>query len=400
MTKQNEKDAKRVPELRFKGFTDDWEQRKLGDVTDIKTGSRNHQDSVENGKYPFFVRSEKIERLDEYDFDTTAILIPGDGRIGEIFHYYDGKFALHQRVYKVDNFNGIDALFLLSLFRYSFRRHALRLNAQGTVPSLRLPMFTKWEILLPKLEEQEKIGQLFQSLDKTITLHEEKQRQLEQLKKALLQKMFADETGYPALRFKGFTAKWEQRKLGEIASMHARIGWQGLKTSEFLETGDYYLITGTDFENGHVNLGKAHYIDKSRYDMDQKLKLKNGDILITKDGTIGKVAYLENLDKPGTLNAGVFIVRPIKKSVYKQYLFQYLAAPFLLKYAKSHSTGGTIQHLNQGIIKNFPVALPSTEEQLVISKFLKYISKTITLHDKKIQYLKQLKRGLLQKMFV
>ncbi|KRL28677.1 type-i specificity determinant subunit [Limosilactobacillus frumenti DSM 13145] len=130
-----DKDSKR-PILRFNGFTDDWEERKLGDVTDIKTGSRNHQDSVENGKYPFFVRSEKIERLDEYDFDTTAILIPGDGRIGEIFHYYDGKFALHQRVYKVDNFNGIDVLFLLSLFRYSFRRHALRLNAQGTVPSL------------------------------------------------------------------------------------------------------------------------------------------------------------------------------------------------------------------------------------------------------------------------
>ena len=181
--------------------------------------------------------------------------------------------------------------------------------------------------------------------------------------------------------------------------MHARIGWQGLKTSEFLETGDYYLITGTDFENGYVNLGKAHYIDKSRYDMDQKLKLKNGDILITKDGTIGKVAYLENLDKPGTLNAGVFIVRPIKKSVYKQYLFQYLAAPFLLKYAKSHSTGGTIQHLNQGIIKNFPVALPSTEEQLVISKFLKSISKTITLHEEKQRQLEQLKKALLQKMF-
>lgn len=106
-----EKNSKQ-PVLRFKGFHDDWEQRKLGDVTDIKTGSRNHQDSVENGKYPFFVRSEKIERLDEYDFDTTAILIPGDGRIGEIFHYYDGKFALHQRVYKVDNFNGIDVLFL------------------------------------------------------------------------------------------------------------------------------------------------------------------------------------------------------------------------------------------------------------------------------------------------
>ena len=98
-----------------------WEHCKLGDVADITTGSRNHQDSVTDGKYPFFVRSDKVERLNEYDFDTKAILVPGDGRIGEIFHYYSGKFALHQRVYKVDNFNGINALFLLGQFKYSFK---------------------------------------------------------------------------------------------------------------------------------------------------------------------------------------------------------------------------------------------------------------------------------------
>lgn len=108
-----DKDSKQ-PVLRFKGFHDDWEQRRLGEVAEIKTGSRNHQDSVDNGKYPFFIRSEKVERLNEYDFDTKAILVPGDGRIGEIFHYYDGKFALHQRVYKVDNFKEVNPLYLLN----------------------------------------------------------------------------------------------------------------------------------------------------------------------------------------------------------------------------------------------------------------------------------------------
>lgn len=184
------KKGQTVPEIRFPGFTDAWEQRKLGEVAEIKTGSRNHQDSVDNGKYPFFVRSEKVERLNEYDFDTKAILVPGDGRIGEIFHYYDGKFALHQRVYKVDNFKEVNPLYLLNLFKYKFKKHALRLNAQGTVPSLRLPMFTNWNILIPNLNEQQKIGLFFQQLDSLIALHQRKLNHLELLKKSLLQQMF------------------------------------------------------------------------------------------------------------------------------------------------------------------------------------------------------------------
>ena len=184
------KEKRRVPKLRFPGFTEDWEQRKLGDVTNIKTGSRNQQDSVTNGQYPFFIRSEKIEKLDRYDFDTEAILVPGDGRIGEIFHYYNGKFALHQRVYKVDNFKGVDAFFLLYLFQCSFKEHALRLNAQGTVPSLRLPMFTEWNICIPSLQEQIGIGRLLNKIELMITLHQRKLDHLQLQKKALLQQMF------------------------------------------------------------------------------------------------------------------------------------------------------------------------------------------------------------------
>ena len=93
----------------------------------------------------------------------------------------------------------------------------------------------------------------------------------------------------PAIRFAGFTDAWEQRKLSELATMHARIGWQNLRTSEFLDSGDYMLITGTDFEDGAINYSTCHYVEKMRYDQDTHIQIDNGSILITKDGTLGKV---------------------------------------------------------------------------------------------------------------
>ncbi|MCT3558478.1 restriction endonuclease subunit S [Lentilactobacillus buchneri] len=180
----------KFPQLRFAGFADAWEQRKLGDLVNVDTGSRNHQDAVQGGRYPFYVRSENIEALDEYDFDETAILVPGDGRIGEIFHFVQGKFALHQRVYKLDGFTGVMPEFLIQLLRHGFRKHALRMNAQGTVPSLRKPVFTEWQVLIPNTKEQKPISYLLRCLDKTIALHQRKLEKLQELKKGYLQKMF------------------------------------------------------------------------------------------------------------------------------------------------------------------------------------------------------------------
>lgn len=184
------KNGQKTPELRFGGFTDDWEQRKLGDLVNVDTGSRNHQDAVQGGRYPFYVRSENIEALDEYDFDETAILVPGDGRIGEIFHFVQGKFALHQRVYKLDGFTGVMPEFLIQLLRHGFRKHALRMNAQGTVPSLRKPVFTEWQVLIPNTKEQKPISYLLRCLDKTIALHQQQLDNLKQLKKWALQNLF------------------------------------------------------------------------------------------------------------------------------------------------------------------------------------------------------------------
>ena len=182
--------------------------------------------------------------------------------------------------------------------------------------------------------------------------------------------------------------------------MHARIGWQNLRTSEFLDSGDYMLITGTDFMDGAVNFNNCHYVERERYEQDRHIQIRNGSILITKDGTLGKVAYIQGLTTPATLNAGVFNVEiKNEKEVDNRYLFQYLKAPFLMDYVDKKATGGTIKHLNQNILVDFPIVLPQKAEQQKIGAFFQGIDHLITLHQRKLEKLKNIKKSMLEKMF-
>ena len=164
------------PEIRFAGFTDPWEQRKLGDVANIKTGDSDLQDAVPNGLYPFFVRSDKVERSNRYLFDGEAILVPGEGRLGEIFHYINGKFDYHQRVYKISNFVDVDAKFAMYSMMYGFKKHALENTAKATVDSIRLPTLTEFKFRVPCRDEQYQINVFFSRLDNLITLHQREPR--------------------------------------------------------------------------------------------------------------------------------------------------------------------------------------------------------------------------------
>ena len=178
------------PALRFAGFEDEWKEVKLGEVTNIKTGGRDVQDSVEDGLYPFYIRSEEVKRINSYSFDGEAILIPGEGRLGEIFHYVNGKFDVHQRVYKISNFTDVNAKFVLQQMKKDFKQHAMRNTVKATVDSLRLPTIQSFTVFVPSLPEQEAIGSFFQDLDKAIAKQEEKVNQLKERKQTLLRKMF------------------------------------------------------------------------------------------------------------------------------------------------------------------------------------------------------------------
>lgn len=146
------------------------------------------------------------------------------------------------------------------------------------------------------------------------------------------------------------------------------------------------LITGTDFIDGAVNFDTCHYVERERYEQDKHIQIRNGSILITKDGTLGKVAYIQGLTMPATLNAGVFNVEiKDENEVDNRYLFQYLKAPFLMDYVDKKATGGTIKHLNQNILVDFPVVLPHKAEQEKIGEYFLAIDHLITLHQCKCQ---------------
>lgn len=155
-------------------------------------------------------------------------------------------------------------------------------------------------------------------------------------------------------------------------SLKGRIGWNGLKSDEFKEESYAYLVTGQDFDKADIDWKKCYQIDKDRYDEDPFIQLSNGDLLITKDGTIGKVAKVSNLDKPACLNSGIFVVKQIKNVYIQDYLYWTFVSNQLLDFNNFNSSGSTIQHLYQNVFENMPLLVPSIAEQEAIASYLDY----------------------------
>ena len=185
------KNGAKVPELRFAGFADDWELRKSKELCTISTGKGNTQDKVDDGAYPFYVRSATIEKSDEYLYDQEAILTVGDGvGTGKVYHYVNGKYNLHQRVYRMYDFKDVSTKYFYYYFSKNFYKRVISMTAKTSVDSVRMEMIADMNIVFPSVKEQENIVELFSNLDNTIALHQRKLDLLKEQKKGFLQKMF------------------------------------------------------------------------------------------------------------------------------------------------------------------------------------------------------------------
>jgi len=385
-----------TPNIRFRGFDGDWEQRKLSDeVISIDTGKSKY-DVLKDGKYKILGSTGVIGYENSYDYEGDFLLTARVGANAGTLYRYSGKVKITDNTVFLQGEN-------INFIYYLLDRYGLKKLSFGSgQPLIKASELKNLDILMPKMElEKEKIADYFCRLDTLITLHQRKCNKIKQLKKFMLQKMFPKNGEFiPEIRFAGFTGDWEQHKLSELTTMHARIGWQNLRTSEFLDSGDYMLITGTDFKDGTINYTTCHYVAKERYEQDKHIQIRNGSILITKDGTLGKVAYVQGLTMPATLNAGVFNIEiKDENEVDEKYLFQYLRAPFLMDYVSKKATGGTIKHLNQNILVDFQILIPNKTEQAKIGECFQRIDTLITLHQRKCDDLKEVKRFMLQSMF-
>lgn len=180
-----------IGQTRLPGFSGTWEVKRLGEIAHIKTGSRNNEDKIEDGEYPFFVRSENVERINSYSHDCEAILVPGEGRIGDIFHYINGRFDVHQRVYAITQFKpDVSAKFVHLYMSMKFGAWAMQNSVKATVDSLRLPTFQTFEMQVPPTKgEQTAIATVLSDMDAELATLETRRDKIHALKHGMMQEL-------------------------------------------------------------------------------------------------------------------------------------------------------------------------------------------------------------------
>ncbi len=191
---------------------------------------------------------------------------------------------------------------------------------------------------------------------------------------------------------------WQEINIGNDTTLKARIGWQGLTTSEYKDSGEYYLVTGTDFENGLVNWDTCHFVDKWRFDQDKNIQLKVNDVLITKDGTIGKAGFIDTIKLPTTLNSGVFVIRTNSNKLDQKYLYYIFTSEIFVEFLNRLTAGSTINHLYQKDFIHFTFKAPKLEEQKAIAKTLSDTDELINSLEKLISKKEAIKQGSMQQI--
>ena len=369
-----------TPAIRFNGFTDTWEQRKAKDLCSISTGKSNTQDRVDDGIYPFYVRSPIVEHSNRYLFDEEAVLTVGDGvGTGKVFHYVNGKYDLHQRVYRMFDFSEeIKAKYFYYYFSNHFYDRVMSMTAKTSVDSVRYEMIADMDIALPKIQEQIAISDYFDQLDNLITLHQRKYDKLTNVKKSMLEKMFPKNgSNVPEIRFKGFTDAWEQRKAKDLCS----ISTGKSNTQDRVDDGIYPFYVRSPIVE-HSN----------RYLFDEEAVLTVGDGVGT-----GKVFHYVN--GKYDLHQRVYRMFDFSEEIKAKYFYYYFSNHFYDR-VMSMTAKTSVDSVRYEMIADMDIALPKIQEQIAISDYFDQLDNLITLHQRKLEKLKNLKKACLEKMFV
>lgn len=378
-------------------YPTDWAPMQLRDVGYIQMCRRIFQSQTKTyGAIPFYKIStfggkadayisqelyEKYKLLYPYP-EKGDVLISAAGTIGKtvIFDGKDSYFQDSNIVWlKVDK-EVIDRKFLWWFYR-SFPWDALE---GTTIQRLYNSIILDTEIHLPEKPEQEEIARTLSQFDIYIDDLAELIEKKKGIRDGALEDLITKKT-----RLDGFDDDWTPVTFNQVITPKARIGWQGLKKHEYLRSGYSYLIGGTDFNNGTVSLDNISYVSKERYDMDTNIQVSENDVLVTKDGTIGKVAIVPELNKPATLNSGVFVFRTNSRLV-PAFLFRVLQSSVFREFIDTLSAGSTIKHLYQKDLKKFEFEIP------VDMKEQEAIAAVLTAMDEEIRDLETEREKMIQ----
>ena len=378
-----------------------WKKVKLGDcIKEVvkKTIENNQYEVLSVTKDGIFSQKEffkkqiasennigyKIIRINNLVFSTMNLWM---GSLDVLTNY---DIGIVSPAYKIFEFNEKLMLpeygkyFMKSYYMLEQYKNCSEQGASVVRRNLDLKALLNVEINIPSIKEQEKIVGILKTIDSIIEKYESLLEEKNQFIKSLFSEMFENLKTY--------------EKIGDICTVKARIGWQGLTRKEYLEDGEYHLVTGIDFKGNKIDFDKCYYVTKQRYEQDENIQLKVGDVLVTKDGTIGKVALIEELKKPATLNSGVFVVRDKKNKLIPKYLKSALLTANFENFINSLKTGSTIAHLNQTAFLKYKIPVPTIEKQKNFEIISNQINKQKIEMEKLIANYKTLKKGLMQQL--
>ena len=416
MAKIDDSVKKKVPELRFKGFTDEWEDCKLGELASFSKGNGyTKNDLVEFGDPiilygRLYTKYETvIEKVDTFVnkkdksiiSEGSEVIVPASGESSEDISRASvvGKsgIILGGDLNIIKPVNYIDSIFLALTISNGSQQKEMSKRAQGkSVVHLHNSDLKQVNILYPKLEEQQKIGSFFKQLDNTIALHQRKLDLLKEQKKGYLQKMFPKNGAkVPELRFAGFADDWEERKLGEHAKYRRGSFPQPYGNKEWYDgEGAMPFVQVVDVTN-KLTLVENTKQKISKLAQSKSVFVPKGTVVVTLQGSIGRVAITQY---DSFVDRTLLIFEDYEKETDERFWAYTIQKKFEIE--KLKAPGGTIKTITKEALSSFDVHLPQFKEQAKIGSFFKQLDDTIALHQRKLDLLKEQKKGFLQKMFV
>ena len=403
-----------MPSIRFYGFDNDWEQRKLSDIT-FPAGEKNKDNlplesySITN-EHGFVPQDEKFENggtMREADKRMYYIVSPNSFaynpariNVGSIGYQNIGKNVIVSSLYEVfKTSEDVDDRLLWHWFKSpDFQKLIMQLQEGGVRLYFYYDKLCMGEVSLPSLEEQRKIGKLFDTLDNLITLHQRKFEKLTNVKKSMLEKMFPQNgSSYPEIRFKGFTDPWEQRKFGEDNDL---LTGYPFESEKFSEEG-IKLVRGMNVKRGYLDFSNDICMRWNSTDGLENYLLEADDILIQMDGALIGKSYAKIAEEqlPALLVQRVTRARTRSKDACTDFMYQTIQRDFL-RYIGMNKTETAVPHLSLNDIYNFKIMVPCLEEQQQIGAYFTNLDNLITLHQRELEKLQNIKKSMLEKMFV
>ncbi|WP_369673134.1 restriction endonuclease subunit S [Enterococcus faecium] len=410
------------PEIRFPGFTDDWEQRKFG-VTNSYFTDGNYGESypsadelsdklngvpflrgsnLKNGRLveedANYITPEKHAELTSGHLELDDIVVAVRGSLGALGYAGQENVGWNINsqlaIIRTDK-SELKGQFLIQyLLSSKGQKELLSRNTGTALKQLPIKQLKDVPVPIPGIDEQDRIGSFFVNLDTTITLHQRKLDLLKETKKGFLQKMFPKNGAkVPEIRFPGFAEDWEERKLSDGTN---KIG-DGLHgTPKYSEDGEVYFVNGNNLVNGQiVIMPDTKRVTSNEQSKDDKA-LNESTILMSINGTIGNLAWYRGENLMLGKSAAYIEVSDFDK----KFIYAYLQTRPVKDYYLNSLTGTTIKNLGLKAIRNTNICTPTIDEQAKIGSFFKKLDDTIALHQRKLDLLKETKKGFLQKMFV